>query len=88
MAEEARAARWALEWRAGEQPSAEQRVQRSFVLLTDGADKPLDATHICYQVLNELEDGADIEAALRYLIARFSVRLPYQIIGRGHYGES
>lgn len=57
-------------------------VYRHFKLLTNGDDKVLDALHICYSVLSELQDGADIEANLRYLIARFSVQLPYQIIPR------
>lgn len=57
-------------------------IYRHFKLLTNGEDKPLDALHIAYTVLSELEDGGDLEAALRYLIARFSIRLPFQIMGR------
>lgn len=58
------------------------RVYRHFPLLTNGEDKVLDALHIAYSVLAELQDGADVEANLRYLIARFSVQLPYQILPR------
>ena len=67
---------------------SKERARREFVLLTNGEDKPLDALHICYKVLSELSDGADIEAALRYLIARFSYQLPKQIIPRDPYERS
>lgn len=47
-------------------------LMKSFPLLSGGKDPSLDALSICYTVLNELTDGTDIEANLRYLIARFS----------------
>lgn len=65
----------------------DDHIYRHFKLLTNGDDKALDALHIAYVVLNELEDGDDIEAALRYLIARFSVRFRNQIPQGGRYSE-
>lgn len=43
-------------------------IYRHFKLVTNGADRTLDALSICYEVLAELEDGADAEANLRYLL--------------------
>lgn len=56
-------------------PTEDTRVHRSFPLLTNGKDEPLDALNICYTVLSELKDGADIAAALDYLRGRFSARI-------------
>jgi len=63
------------------------RVYRHFVLLTGGEDKGIDALHIAFQALSELQDGDEVEAALRYLIARFSVSLRNQIPQGGRYSE-
>lgn len=60
-------------------PTDDQRVRRSFPLLTGGEDKALDALGICYTVLSELSEGTDIEAALRYLVARFSLNVRREI---------
>jgi hypothetical protein len=62
------------------------RVYRPFVLLTGGQDKAIDALHIAFQALNELTEGDEIEAALRYLISRFQVQIRSQIRQGGRYG--
>ena len=62
------------------------RVYRHFPLLTGGEDKALDALNIAYTVLNEIDDGDAIEAAIRYLISRFAVQMRSQIRQGGRYG--